>query len=208
MSKSSSAGDRLKSLPIVTGILTRLSNELSAQLSYHSAAHTADVINEALLLAERDLLPQAEVTLLVIAAAFHDAGFLEKDSENEEIGAAWAEQAMRSVGSYSEQDRSRVRGMILDTRPRRVGEGFRQVPSEPLSGYLLDADVANLGREDFFEKIDLLQKELREKDRRAFLQRVFDFVSAHEWYTPAAQALRTKKKTENLKALRKLLLTP
>ena len=55
--------------PIVTGILDRLSRELDASLFYHRPAHTEDVIQQALTLAELDALDAHSMLLIAVASS-------------------------------------------------------------------------------------------------------------------------------------------
>ena len=64
---------RIKALPIVVQILTRLSKELSPDLCYHSVEHTEEVLKEVVRYGVIDGLTNREIELLGIAAAYHDA---------------------------------------------------------------------------------------------------------------------------------------
>ena len=62
------------------------------------------------------------------------------------------------------------------------------------------ADISNIGREDFFEKSELLRKE-EGAGEEIFLQKTFELLNSHQWLTPAARRLRHDKKQENIRAL-------
>jgi class 3 adenylate cyclase/predicted metal-dependent HD superfamily phosphohydrolase len=185
------------SLPICRTILLRLEQELPAELLYHSADHTRGVMAEAVLLAYHDGKSVRELELLAVAAAYHDAGFLLRLDDNEELGAQMAEQAMLGQGGYTPEERALVGSLILDTKLVATVNGPEQQASQELSGYLLDADLANLGQEDFFDRLRALCAE-RKIAWSAALSRARVLLLNHCWSTPAARYFWEEKKQENL----------
>lgn len=198
---------KIKKIPLVAQARALLRRRLPKGLVYHSAKHTDDVIREVLLFAQTDGLNEREIDLLVVAAAFHDTGFIDRFANNEPIGAERAVQAMNDGGGYSKREIALVRQMILDTKLRKTRRGPKQISTTRLSGYLCDADVSNLGRTDFFRMAELVRKETGLLDKKAFYQGLVKFIECHEWYTPAAQSLRENQKQANLAALRRKFAT-
>ncbi len=194
----------LKSKPLISEILARLKSELPKNLHYHSAAHTEDVLHETVLFSMLDGLTDREIELLAVAAAYHDAGFIASPINNESIGARMARAAMEKQGDFSAEEIKLVESMILDTRLVETPTGLKQVASNELSKYLLDADLSNFGREDFFTMGDLLRKELG-FDRNLFLQRTLELLSNHSWNVNSSRKLRQAKKDENLRRLNDLV---
>ena len=194
---------QLSALPVVHTVLTTLQRELPSNLRYHAASHTSDVFHEVLFFGFADELPARELELLAVAAAYHDAGFLEAPTRNEPIAAAMAEAALVKDGSFSAEERALVRQMILDTQLITTESGIAQQPTTRLSRYLLDADLSNLGRKDFFEKLEL-QREETGQDRSLFLQRTLEFLNNHRWHTYIASRFREPQKEQNLAQLRSL----
>ncbi|MBX7145596.1 MAG: GAF domain-containing protein [Oligoflexia bacterium] len=195
---------RCKAEPLVREALERLEKELPGDLLYHSPNHTVDVLHDAMLYAIEDGLKSAERELLGIAAAFHDLGFIKQRKDNEVWAAQLASSMMDAAGRFSREQIELVSRMILDTRLVATSAGLRQLRTTPLSGYLLDADLSNLGRTDFFEKGELYRRELNMAPE-SFLKMAFDLLNSHEWHTAAARRLRQSMKEENIKRLRKLL---
>ncbi|MEI6517169.1 MAG: hypothetical protein WCN89_00610, partial [bacterium] len=97
-----------------------------------------------------------------------------------------------------------VEQMILDTKLVELPAGPQLIPSTKLSRYLLDADLINLGRDDFFDRSELLRQELGVEER-SFRSRSLQVFTAHLWLTQAAHALEQKKKEENLLLLRSII---
>ncbi|MEP6846644.1 MAG: HD domain-containing protein, partial [Panacibacter sp.] len=68
-------------------VLKQLEEHLPADLTYHNAAHTADVLQQVQRIAEWEgITGEQELMLLKIAALFHDIGFLTVYQNHEEEG--------------------------------------------------------------------------------------------------------------------------
>ena len=188
--------------PLVTETVATLVSDLDPTLYYHCSAHTQDVLRQTLELAAEDALDDRDVLLLAIAAAFHDAGFLKQRPKNEPIGAKMAVDAMAKSGRFSLDERALVEQMILDTQ--LVTEGPAQIANSRLSPWLLDADLANRGRDDFWDQTKLLAKELN-IDLQNMLPMTQALMQRHDWQSPAGQRLFGAKKESNCVALERKL---
>ena len=188
---------------IVLDILDRLKSELPARLTYHGAHHTQDVIEEIVTLVNHDNLEQKNKDLLILAAAFHDSGFLYKHNQNEDLASQLAQSEMQKAGAYSEEEILEVKNCILSTK---MQSDFSRTAKTELSKYLMDADLGNLGREDFLHKTELLITELN-ADRKAFFERSLKLLSSHKWLTPAANALRQEGLIKNIAKVKEILAT-
>lgn len=195
---------RVLRLPLVSHILDELRARLSDGLKYHSVQHTESVLSEAVYFAVSDGLPERQIDLLGIAAAYHDAGFLTRPNDNEEIAAEMVRTAMEKSNDFSSEEIELVAHMILDTTLTDNGAEYENRPSSELSKYLLDADLSNLGRDDFFEKVGQLDEELG-GDPATRLRNTCELLKNHRWLTPAAQRLREKRKLENLAHVERLI---
>jgi signal transduction histidine kinase len=202
--------EMLRKLPVISTILDFLKRNLPGHLVYHAFTHTEDVLSEVIRFAITDELPAREIELLAIAAAFHDAGFVKSPVANEPIAARMAREALEKhsashpTSGYTPDEISLIEQMILDTSLRETQTGLRQVPTCDLSRYLLDADLSNLGRDDFFDKGELQRQELG-YDQEVFRRKSFELLNSHRWLTNAARLLRQPKKDENLLLLKKMI---
>lgn len=194
--------EELRRIPVVREGLNLLQSQLPNTLRYHSFAHTEDVLTEAIRLALCDELSERQCHLLAIAAVMHDTGFIKQTGRNEPLGAANAREAMVRHGGYTEEEIALVERMILDTALVVTDGKLRQVPSTELSRYLLDADLGNFGRDDFFEKsiLQFLESDMEWED---FQLRTLELIESHEWLTSAAKQLWQLHKEENLRELRR-----
>ena len=181
--------------PLISNMLSKMNSELDKSLTYHCYSHTLDVMKQALALAEMDDLTEHERLLLMIAAAFHDAGFLLQRPKNEPIGAEMAREAMLASKEFSVEEQEMVWQMIMDTQLN--AEGPAQTARTHLSPWLLDADLANLGRDDFWHQTTLLSEEMQIPIEE-MLPFTHTLMARHGWLSPAGQVLFSEKKQQNL----------
>lgn len=201
-----------------------LLNSLPSNLVYHVKAHTEDVIRETIrfVLEDNKFTKDELKTVLrqqAIAAAWHDVGFLDEQSEDmrllfaEESTAIDMFRADEEFKNAPHKEAWETIGNIWDTRviPKK-DESLHLEMRNSTYGYMLDADVSNFGRDDFFEKLELVMEEAREKKRKMgkeFVQKdfyasVLSLLRNHSWKTESARRLREEKKRENLKRLQEM----
>jgi uncharacterized protein len=188
-------------LPIIGDVFSRIEKELPGGYYYHSLDHAQDVMKEVITYASYDGLQEREIELLAIAAAYHDSGFLTGAQDHEARGALLAKDMMRQSGNYTETEVDLVAELIRETKLPESESRYWTYPRSSLACYLIDADVGNLGRPDFFEKIEALSKELTiEID--TFRHHALAFAEIHRWFSHAAKQLRQDTKAQNLRKLR------
>lgn len=187
-------------IPQVAEALALLERELDPRYTYHTANHTRVVLADALMLAHAEGCSHHEQVLVALAAAFHDVGYLDRATHNEEFGARRARIAMEE-GGYSSSDITAVEQMILDTSMVQSIAGVLHMPRHVLSPYLLDADLANLGRASFWDQFELIRKELG-IDRETMIAQTIKLFESHRWLTRTAGELWKAQARKNLDALR------
>lgn len=191
---------------LVPLVRERLNAGLEGNLYYHGVHHTFDdVLPAADRLCREEGLTPPDRELVLLAALFHDVGFLERYNGNEAIGARIAAETLPDWG-YSSPEIERVLDLILATELHEVDGVMLQVPGpDALKRILCDADLDNLGREDFFRVSDSLRREIEEHGRKLgdleWTSRQIVFVSQHRWFTESQRRLRQARKEENLRAL-------
>jgi predicted metal-dependent HD superfamily phosphohydrolase len=188
----------------------RLRTELPPTLRYHGPHHTLDDVVPAVERLCRGEGVVGEDRRLVLAAAlFHDMGFVESYHGNEPIGARIAAQTLPDFG-FDRPQIERVADIIMATEMREVEGIFRQVPKDdPLKRILCDADLDNLGREDFLSVSDSLRQELSEQGKDytevGWLTHQVLFLSQQEWFTATQRSDRQKGKDRNFETMRRQL---
>lgn len=186
----------------------RLTAELPPTLAYHGPHHTLDDVLPAVdRLCTGEGVGPAERDLVMAAALFHDIGFVESYNGNEAIGARIAAETLPGFG-FSSSEIERILDIILSTEMREIDGVFCQDPGDDLLKKIMcDADLDNLGREDFFKVSDNLREELRHQGTNftemEWLARQVLFVSQQSWFTATQRADREEIKARNLARLRR-----
>jgi uncharacterized protein len=181
---------------------TRLSQDLSPKLYYHSVWHTfKDVLPGVERLAQQLSVVGSDLLLLRTAAIYHDIGFLEVRAGHEEAGKRIATQVLPGFG-YPPDQIALIGGMIMAT----------QLPQSPhilLEEILADADLDVLGRDDFMPRNELLRDELAAYGTcltdEQWHQAQYKFISGHQYFTQAARTLRDEQKKVNIAGLKTIL---
>ena len=178
-------------------IITRLTDELPPELTYHNAAHTRDVFGAAKRLGSLEKVNEQQLNQLLTAALFHDAGFLVSANDHERHSCTIAQHVLPGLG-YNATDISQICRLIMATT-------IPQHPTQLLEEIICDADLDYLGRDDFFIRSELLYQEMRylgtvtSRDDYNEVQR--NFLQEHHYFTGSAQKLRLAKKKENYQKL-------
>ena len=101
---------------------------------------------------------------------------------------------MKSDGRFSQDDIELIRRMILDTKLQP--DGPSHAISSRLSAWLVDADLANLGRSDFLEQTRLLANELN-IPMSLMLNESLALMNRHQWHSRAGEMTLGKQKDLN-----------
>ena len=92
-----------------------------------------------------------------------------------------------------------ISGIIMATK-------LPQNPKTKLQEIMCDADLDNLGREDFFVKTESLRLELEKhgikKTPLEWAKDTVKFLESHTYFTDAAKKLRQKGKENNIRKLK------
>ena len=176
-----------------------LETALAPHLTYHSYWHTqGDVMPGAVRLAQMSGINDGEISLLEVAAAYPDIGFLFTIEEHEMVGASLAAQVLPDYG-FSWPEIERIINVILATR-------LPQSPGDLLEQCIADADLDALGREDFLERSEALRLETaalgQEFDLITWDKRQLPFLEGHSYFTAAARTLREANKQKHISLLK------
>ena len=179
-------------------ILNKLEKELDPRLTYHSLAHTLDVLDSAIRLADHEKLPDDETLLLKTACLFHDSGMLVTYKGHEEASIDICRQILPAF-NYDETDTAAICRMIRTTK-------LPQCADEISDKILCDADLDYLGRPDFFMIAHKLKYEwdilkINPTTLMQWYQIQRNFLSSHQYFTDSAIRLRQSIKMENLQQI-------
>jgi len=177
-------------------------DELPHGIKFHNADHTLHptkgVVAASNRIAISESISESDRELLITAAYFHDSGYVREYNKNEPIAAEMAGRILKSIG-YKPNEIEKIQKMILST-------DLDCEPKTHLEKILCDADLDNLGREDFF-KLDAKLREGRRSrgldvsDDLKWYRGTLKIIKNHQYYTQSQKKLREKGKQKNIKQL-------
>ena len=180
-------------------IQSRLQRDLDPTLTYHNAAHTADVAKAAMRFAHSEgITDERELECLELACWMHDSGFLESPHQHEKRACHFVDEWLPEFG-VEENDRRLIKQLIRATQ-------LHSPATTLLEQIIQDADLDYLGREDYEEKANGLRREMERRGQSFsesdWLEFQIHFLSTHRYNTTSARELRQPGKRAHLDALR------
>ena len=176
----------------------KLEKGLPSYTTYHNPEHTKNVINAATYLADLENVSGDDRTLLLTAALFHDAGFLQNHHNHEKISCQVAKKYLPEF-EYSPEQIDSICTMIMATQ-------LPQTPGNALSKILCDADLFYLGSDTYNEYSNRLFLEFKRNEivntHTEWIMKQIEFLSAHTYFTKSAIGELEPKKQETLKKLK------
>ncbi|HET9502559.1 MAG TPA: Pycsar system effector family protein [Hymenobacter sp.] len=128
-----------------------LKEKLDPRLTYHTLAHTEYVVQQAHALADAAKLSAKDAEALLVAAWFHDTGYLDTYDGHEYKSMARAEAWLRE--KQVEPARIEVVKNLI-----RATHRDEEAKTE-LEKLMVDADMSNLAAEDFRARAELIRSE-------------------------------------------------
>jgi predicted metal-dependent HD superfamily phosphohydrolase len=144
----------MKSNPMVKDVSEYVFNLFKEKLPpdyvYHNYTHTLDTVKACKKLCASYNLTSRDYEVLMLAAWFHDCGYVESYQEHEEASV----RIMKSYleGNYPDDDIAEIESLILCTKYGAKADGS-------LQEIIQDADYVNLGTKKFNHRADLLRIE-------------------------------------------------
>jgi predicted metal-dependent HD superfamily phosphohydrolase len=179
-----------------------LGSRLSYKYPYHTIEHTEETVEGCRVLAEAHHLGTLDLDTLLIAAWFHDTGYVDGHENHEERSVAYATEFLTAQG-YPPDRIAMVAAAIRATR-------YPQSPANTVEMILCDADMMHLGRKRYVEKERLLRAEEFEARGRTFsdaewLASNIEFLGNHRFHTRQARDLFDPQRHRNIAKLQKRL---
>lgn len=170
------------------------------KLVYHNLEHTQNVVNRTKEIAGHYNLVENDMVILIVAAWFHDTGYLyEEPKRHEEKSVKLMREFMR-MEVDDEDLLNGIEGCIMATKPTSI-------PSNLLQQILCDADTYNLGTKEFNVTNKLVFEEFRLRgntvSKMDWQIKTIQLLEGHQYYTTYCQELLTDKKKKNLKKIKK-----
>ncbi|HSI71016.1 MAG TPA: HD domain-containing protein [Gillisia sp.] len=183
--------------------MRNLENWVPHHFTYHDAAHTRYVLEQAEVIAGHENVTGRDLLLVKIAALYHDIGFIEGRHDHEALSCKVASDDLKN-SLLTGAEVKKVCGMINAT----------QIPQEPkdlLEKIVADADLEYLGTNNFEKFGRRLYKEMRHFDStlnpRKWDEIQIDFLTKHTYHTNYCKQYREPVKQLNLEMVKERLMT-
>ncbi len=164
---------------------------------YHNFSHAMDVASSAARICDKEGVDSYSSLMVITAALYHDAVFKVGAGDNEERSGRVARHLLYRAG-YTRPERDMITQLILATR-------MPAAPKNLLEKILCDADLDNLGREDFMEKAELVRKESGEGNLAAWYSCTLNFMRNHRYHTAYQQRSKKDMLSKNIVRLEERL---
>lgn len=178
-------------------------NDLPEKLLYHNLAHTEEVAEAAEELGKKSGLSDDELEVLVLAAWFHDTGYIKKYNGHEAESVKYAEQFF-AENNYPEEKKEQVSKLIMSTVAGHTPHGL-------MEELLHDADITHIGRKRFFRKGELLRVELENFNNNKYTElewekKQYNFLVSNYFITEAGKEKYARRRVKNIKKQRQNIL--
>ena len=172
-----------------------LDQKLSSDYLYHNLRHTEDVVNGVKEIADAMGMPEKERRILIVAAWFHDIGYIQQEENHEMIATDYAE-AFLKEREVEDELILRVKECILATK-------YPQNPSTLPEQIICDADMIHLGRKDFWQRATLIREEWALTRKELFEDHEWcelnvAFLKGHKFHTAYCRDNYARRKNKNL----------
>jgi predicted metal-dependent HD superfamily phosphohydrolase len=177
-----------------------LKDKLSAVYSYHNLEHTLRVVRAASEIAKSENLTENQYMAVMLAAWFHDTGYIEGAENHEHRSAAFFRDFAVSENINTESA-ALAESLILVTE-------YTKTPSNNLEYIIRDADTAHFATSEFQSVSDSLRKEWDNEGKTyndlAWLEgNLMMLTQKHQYYSEYAKKHWDEKKIENIENIRK-----
>lgn len=178
------------------------SSSNTSTLIYHDFTHTKSVVDVCEKIGKSVQLNNDEMEILLLAAYFHDAGYIDSRENHEERSAEIAKSFL-AENHFEREKIEKVEKAILATK-------IPQSPQNKIEEVLCDADLHHLGSKDFFERNEILRIEFERVSGKQFtdiewLNSTIEFMSSHKYFTQYAHDKYDELKNSHLAKLQKRL---
>lgn len=176
-------------------------DKLSNSYTYHNISHTKDVVAAVEIIAAHEGVTEKELEMLLLAAWFHDMGYIQGCQKHEESSVVYLKEFLATqpnAVAYQEQ----VAKLIMTTV-------YGYEPQNKLEKIIKDADYYHLSKREYVDSCGALRAEWHNLDQKTFSdaewwQENLNFLTnKHQYYTTFAIANWQPLKDKNKKRLQK-----
>jgi len=198
MSKVSTENQLLKSVEAYVSQM--LETQLPPQMEYHTLEHTRQVVFAVREIAVNTGIGMEDMDTLVLAAWFHDLGYV-RIYEGHEV------ESQQMAGEFLE---------TLEVEPRRIEQiktliaatSLEVEPTNLLEQVIKDADLYNLATPQAYKNSQKLRREWAhfrnmQLSDEEWEEKNLQFFKQHQYYTHYAQTVLSPRKERNIKRIKK-----
>lgn len=169
-------------------------------LFFHKLTHTENVVTATTQIVRHYELNDKDSFVCITAAWFHDIGYLKDLQNHEQTSAEMAEEFLNNSGVDGDTIHA-IKECILATK-------VPQTPDNLLEEIVCDADLYNLGTDDFPKWNKLMRKEIEaihhiHVNKNEWRNSTIHLLESHHYHTDYCKELLNKKKKQNLEKLKK-----
>ena len=180
-------------------VSNKLRNEIPENYTYHTLDHTLEVVKNAIYIGTKENLSEDEMNQLIVAAWFHDLGYIKKYAGHEAESAAMADKFL----AERQVDKT-IRDSIVDCI---LATTFPQQATTKIAEVLCDADFMHLGQSTYFDWAKKLRQEQKSAGVAASKKIDFEKESVkvfeqHRYFTNYCRNTLTETKQANLKRIK------
>jgi predicted metal-dependent HD superfamily phosphohydrolase len=178
-----------------------LKDKLSNSYTYHNFNHTLDVVAAVDTLADSENINPSDKEILLIAAWFHDTGYINGCDNHEDSSIVIATNFLNEKGKTTDYI-EKVAGLIKATT-------YNYVPQTLFEKIIKDADYYHLSSNEYGSTCESLRMEWQTVDRKLYsdcdwVMENLDFLAhRHQFYTDYALKNWQPLKEKNIKRLQK-----
>lgn len=174
-----------------------IGEHFTEKICYHNIDHTLEVVHASELIGRQCDISDSDLETVIIAAWFHDTGYYLGCESHEEASASIARDYLRRENIDERRVKS-IDSCILATM-------IPQNPQNLLDQILCDADLYHLSTDHYFEKSDLLLRELsfegNDYSQESWMKLSREFIEAHRYHTPYGKRVLFPLLKKNLELL-------
>lgn len=184
-------------------VTTLLRTKLSHNFLYHNLAHTQRVVKSTKALIEAEKVSTDDANALIIAAWFHDVGYIE-GGDNHEARSVTIATSFLKEHNIEDATISKISKLIMATK-------MDYEPTNLLENIICDADCVHFKSKSYTEISDLLRaeweldKNMVYSDSEWTEKNILFYTKHHRFYTNFANDNWQKGKDRNLVNLLKTL---
>ena len=171
-------------------------------LKYHDIAHTEYVAKQAKFIGEKSGLTDEALSIVIVAAWFHDSGFMLSSRDHEEESKKIAREFL-TTQKVPEEFINKVIFCIEATKmPQNPGDDL-------LAQVVCDADMSYLSEDFYLDRTVLLRKEWNSESetklsRKTYYEETVDLFNNHRYYTDFSEKEFSAGKAKNFQLLHML----